>query len=85
MAGGCRCRHVQLGDGGPRLRSRAAAAVQTDSVGEVVRGFDLEWLTSKQLKVLCRRQGLATTELKADLRGRLENASQRTLLKRPIC
>ena len=74
-----------------RLERRAIAA-QTDTAGAVdepavrgtaVRGFDLDWLTIEQLKELCRRQGLAKTGLKADLRGRLESASQWDLVERP--
>jgi hypothetical protein len=76
---------------------RRAIAAQTDAAdlagavdegavrGRAVRGFDLDWLTIEQLRLLCRRKGLATTGLQADLRGRLESASQRTLLERPIC
>ena len=67
----------QLGDGGPRLRSWTAAAVQTDSRDEEIR--DLDWLTTEQLKVLCRRRGLATSGVKADLRGRLEATAKWTL------
>ena len=75
---------------------RRAIAAQTDTVdlagavdeeavrGRAVRGFDLDWLTIEQLRLLCRRQGLAATGLKAELRGRLESASQWTLMERPI-
>jgi hypothetical protein len=72
---------------------RRAIAAQTDTAGAVddpavrgraVRGFDLDWLTIEQLKELCRRQGLAKTGLKADLRGRLESASQWDLVERPM-